>query len=77
MSFENISYFFVLGIGNVCVGVHVLHVPFNELVSTYFLNGCLCSTLCALMLPHDWLCVCVFMHSFLNECVNNELGFSV
>lgn len=57
-----------------CVRV-CAHVPFNELVSTYFLNGCLCRTVRDLVLSRE--CVCVFMHALLNECVNNELGFSV
>lgn len=55
--------------------MHVPRVPFNKLVSTYFLNGCLCKTVPVLMLPHDWfllVCVCVCLHVFLNEHVNNE-----
>lgn len=42
--------------------MYVPRVPFNKLVSTYFLNGCLCKTVPVLMLPHDWfllVCVCV------------------
>lgn len=61
--------------------MHVILDQLNELASAYFLNGCLCRTVCALLLPRDWFCVCVcvrvFMHAFLNKCVNDKLGFRV
>lgn len=41
-------------------------------MSTNFLNGCLCKTVCALTPPCDWLCVCVCVRTVKIERVNRS-----